>query len=129
MESYLVASFMICPDGYILQSKNRHDYQEYTDEQGNYFMLDGGLDYQRYSNESNKGALKQVYNTDPIDIIREHMYWGRNYDENKQLLPKTEWVLLKDITDDHLDALLVYLKGKKFLDVFKKEKQYRNGNI
>lgn len=129
MEPYLVASLLICSDGHILQSKNRHDYQEYRDKEENYFMLDGGLDYQRYSDETGKAVLKQIWNTDPIEIIREHMYWGRNYDKNKQLLPKTEWVLLKDITDDHLDALLVYLKGKKFLDVFEKEKQYRDGNI
>jgi len=129
MEPYLIASLMICPDGTILQSKHRHDYVEYTDKEGNYYMLDGGLDYVKYSDGKGRGILEFIYNIDRIEIIREHMYWGRNYNSKKELLPQTEWILLKYISDDHLDALLVYLKDKKFSDVFEKEKQYRDGNI
>ena len=62
------------------------------------------------------------------------MYWGRNYDENKNLLDETQWVKIKDITDSHLDALIVYWEERLdkykeadiFLDIFKLEKKYRN---
>ena len=127
----IVANMMKCPDGTILQSKHRHDYVDHTDENGVYYFLDGGLSYVRYSGN---GELLTIYNTDNISIIRENMYWGRNYDENKNLLDETQWVKIKDITDSHLDALIVYWEERLdkykeadiFLDIFKLEKKYRN---
>ena len=127
----IVANMMRCPDGTILQSKHRHDYVDHTDENGVYYFLDGGLSYVRYSGN---GELLTIYNTDNISIIRENMYWGRNYDENKNLLDETQWVKIKDITDSHLDALIVYWEERLdkykeadiFLDIFKLEKKYRN---
>jgi hypothetical protein len=129
----IVANLMLCPDGTVIQSKHRHDFVEYTDKEGNYFMIDGGLSYQRYSNESGKGTPIIVKSDDDITLIREWMYWGKNYDENKNLLPETEWVKLKDIDDNHLNALIVYWKERidkyemayKFLDVFEREKRCR----
>lgn len=131
----IVANKMICPDGHVLQSKRVHDYVEHTDKDGNYFMLDGGTSYVRYSNESGLGKLVTVYDTDDILTIREHMLWGKNYNANKEILPKTEWVLLKDIDDDHLQALIEYWMVKKdnpfyekaenFINIFLREKQFR----
>lgn len=131
----LLANAMKCPDGTIIQSKHRHDYVEYIDKDGDYFMIDGGISYQRYSNESGKGELITITSDDDITTIREWMYWGKNYEKDGTLLPKTEWVKLKDITDDHLDGLIQYWKDrqnreymenrKEILDVFEREKRFR----
>lgn len=129
MERFMVASYMKCGRK-ILRSFHVHDYVQYTDSKGNYFMLDGGLDYQRFSKPKDIGVLCSVWNDDPIQLIREHMHWGKNYSKDKKLLKKTRWVKLKNITDDHLDALINYceIRTIKYLEVFIKEKNYRNGN-
>jgi hypothetical protein len=128
----IVANMMKCPDGTILQSKHRHDYVDYTDKNGVHYFLDGGLSYIRFSGN---GELITYHHTDSIASIREHMYWGKNYDENGNVLEETEWVRIKDITDSHLDALIVYWEERLekykeaeiFVDIFKREKEYRNG--
>jgi hypothetical protein len=37
---------------------------------------------------------------------RQFTFWGRNYDKDMKRLPKTEWVLIKDMTIDHIQAIL-----------------------
>ena len=46
------------PDGTILISKHRHDYVEYTDKNGDYYMIDGGNDYVRKSVNKKKKSIK-----------------------------------------------------------------------
>jgi hypothetical protein len=36
----------------------------------------------------------------------EFMFWGRNYDKDMNELPKTEWILIKDMSTDHIQAIL-----------------------
>ncbi len=125
MEPYIVVNKIQCNNCKdIIQSIHRHDFKMCS---CNSVGIYGGTGYFRRIGENYTDM--SLENTDPIEIIREHMYWGRNYNSKKELLPQTEWILLKYISDDHLDALLVYLKDKKFSDVFEKEKQYRDGNI
>lgn len=40
--------------------------------------------------------------------IRETFTWGQNYDENNVKLPKTKYVLLKDLTTSHISGILKY---------------------
>ena len=37
---------------------------------------------------------------------REYKFWGRNFDKDMNRLPKTEWILIKDMTTDHIQAIL-----------------------
>lgn len=130
----IVVNKMICPDGHVLHSRFTHEYLEHTDKDGNFFMLDGGVSrYIRYSNESKLGVLLTIEDTDNISLIREHLLWGRNYNTKKELLPKTEWVLLKEIDDSHLDALIQYCEDRlkkyknadKWKNIFEREKEFR----
>lgn len=122
MEPYIVVNRIqcnICKD--IIQSKHRRDFKMCS---CNSVEVSGGTQYLR---RIGKNYIDLSMTTkDDIKDYRNYMYWGRNYNSKKELLPETEWILLKDISDDHLDTLLVYLKGKKFLNVFEKEKQYRD---
>ena len=45
----LVYNALQTPDGTIITSRNRHDYEEYIDANGKSYMIDGGLDYVRCS--------------------------------------------------------------------------------
>jgi hypothetical protein len=113
------------PDGTIIQSRHRHDYKEYVDINGKTYMIDGGIDYIHCSDNGDEELLT-VYTTDPIEKIRQYLRWGKNYDADGNLLPKTQWVKLCDITDDHLDALCVYPPlSPTYRTIFIREKQLR----
>ena len=80
-----------------------HDYKDNEDSEGNYVMIDGGFEYNRYSGELKEDEIKNL-----ISDIRETFIWGKNYDENNNRLPKTEWILLKDMTTSHISGVLRY---------------------
>lgn len=120
-----------CPDGTLLVSIKRHDYVTHIDKtNGKFYMLDGGINngYNRMSVNGDE-EIFTVTSLDDIKVIREYFKWGRNFDENMNKLPQTEWIFLKDINNDHLDKIIDYLIDKKkdeMFIIFLKEKQYRN---
>tara|TARA_R110000851_G_C12795886_1_gene536878 strand:+ start:31 stop:435 length:405 start_codon:yes stop_codon:yes gene_type:complete len=118
-----------CPDGTILESRHRHDYREHVQEDGEEYFIDGGLDYVRYGGTciDKIEVLTSYYGDDHTDI-RENFTWGRNFNKEMNRLPKTEFVLLKDITDSHLEALIDYTKDfsvKEINMLFKDELVFR----
>lgn len=122
----LVYNAIKTPDGTILCSKYRHDYVTYEDKNGKQYMVDGGLDYRRRSDNGDETLLYLTI-LDPIEKIREVFTWGRNFNEKMERLPKTEWVLLKDLNDEHLDALCTGKYSPEWITkLFIREKQYRN---
>lgn len=94
------------PDGTILWSKHRHDYLEYKDKNGETYVLDGGNDYVRSS--VNKEPMKNlcIHSDGTFELEREWVVWGRNYDKNMNKLPKTEWIPVKDLDEDHIFKVL-----------------------
>lgn len=67
--------------------------------------------------------ILQAQGIDP----REFMFWGRHMNKDGTMLPKPEYILIKDLEDDHLKALV---EGKWGNDIyqhyFKTELNYRN---
>jgi hypothetical protein len=122
----LVYNAIQTPDGTIIQSKHRHDFVTHEDKNGKRYMIDGGLDYCRRSNNGDEVSLCLTV-LDPIEKIREVFTWGRNYNEKMERLPATEWVLLKDLNEGHLDALCTGKYSPEWITLlFIREKQYRN---
>ncbi len=109
--------YLQCLDGKKLISFYRHDYKEYTDKKGNYYMIDGGQeDYCRMSHphlsrKSFKGT-QQAEISECIKDIREQFTWGQNYTKTNKKLPKTKYVILKDLTTDHIIGILKYFTEK-----------------
>ena len=55
----------------------------------------------------------KIWNDEEKDILldqgyepREVLYWECNYDKDRKKLPKTEWILIKDMSTDHIKVIL-----------------------
>ena len=118
-----------CPDGTLLVSRHQHDFQMHVQEDGREYFVDGGLTYQRIGYSDNEYTNLCVYSDDPHEKIREHFEWTRNFDKDMNKLPQPEIIKLKDITDEHLIALVEWTKdgySKEIHKVFVDEVEYRN---
>lgn len=116
----------LCDDN--IQSYYRHDYKHC--KCGN-AMVDGGLEYARWSWKEENSVINFSMNIEdhPFSIIRQYYYrWNHTLGE---------YVLLKDIPDDWLEAILLYyIPGpaqtgnmrREYLLLFLQEKQYRLQN-
>lgn len=100
----LLANRWQTPDGKILWSKHRHDFQDHTDKNGIYYYIDGGREYCRGSLTRMKNLC--VYDDGTFKTQREWVVWGKNYDKDMNLLSKTEWVPIKDLETDHIYKIL-----------------------
>lgn len=117
---------MICPDGVTLNSKHRHDYVTHV-YNNKYYALDGGVGngYYRSAGTEHGGIIKEYTINDSIEELREVFHWGVNLTKDKELLPETKWTLLKDLEDEHLDALFDYSKLDWQKILWLKEKLFR----
>lgn len=58
--------------------------------------------------------------------FEELHFWGRNYDKDMNQLPRTEFIPLKDLTTDHIKAIIKFIKeqgqqlSSEYLEYFKK---------
>ena len=63
---------------------------------------------------------------------REYLLWGRCYDADMNRLPEIQWILIKDMTTDHIKAILRDVENNKmgcksnYLKAFKEEIKLRN---
>lgn len=102
MSDTLVLNAIRTPDGTVLESRNRHDYREYTDANGKTYMIDGGLDYVRCSAHKDQEWVG-CYLEDGHVKVREALTWGtfgKNGDE-----PYRQ-VKLSEMSNAHIQACL-----------------------
>lgn len=65
---------------------------------------------------------------------RDICFWGQNYDENLNRLPQTNWILIKNMSTDHIKAILNdcesnnQLVGSKYLEYFNNEIKLREND-
>jgi hypothetical protein len=100
----LVYNAIRTPDGTILESKNRHDYQVYIDKNGHEYMVDGGLDYLR-RNVVDAAPYEElsVYDDEPHILKRKVIKWG-TYGINGN--DPLRYVTLVEMNEDHIQACL-----------------------
>ena len=119
-----------CPDGTILESRHRHDFVSHVipvnGAADKVYFVDGGMDYCRISGE----GLEFVgcYDTDPHEKIREVFSWGSYGKDGKQ---EKHYILLKCLTDEHIDATLrtqSHIRDTPIEKVLKDEQEYRKVN-
>lgn len=99
----LLVNAIITPDGTRLESTHRHDYQTYTDANGEEYMVDGGFDYIRRSVNNEPAIDASVTTESDHNIIREAFKWG-TYGKNgdQPLVRKT----LASLDTSHIEAIL-----------------------
>ena len=113
----------LCDD--TIQSYYTHDYKHC--KCGN-AMVDGGLDYSRWGwgEEGSVIDFSMYIEDHPFSLIRQYFYRWNNI--------IGEYVILKDIPDDWLEAILLYYipsdrqvakMNDVYLILFLMEKQYR----
>ena len=85
-----------------IESKHRHDFIKCSCGS---VGVDGGTDYIRRLGDPSDYIDMCVYGNTHNEY-RENLRWGRNYDKDMSPLPETEWILIKDLTSDHIAAIV-----------------------
>jgi len=127
----IIRNAIRCPDGTVLESKHQHDYVSHEQKDGRTYSVDGGTAYQKIGYTDKEYENLIVYVDDDISIVREHFMWLRQLDKDGVPLDAPELVYLKDITDEHLDALIQWTStgyADSTHDVMVREKAFRNDN-
>jgi len=121
---HLLVNAIVTPDGTMLESTHRHDYQEHKDANGETYILDGGINYIRRSLNQIPAKDASVYSDDPHEIIREAFRWGTR---GPGRLEPLKWKILATLEDDHIEAILAtQLQLPEYIrKVFKNEQVYR----
>lgn len=128
MEKKLIYNAIRTPDGTVIESRHRHDYVSHTDKNGDYYSNDGGVDYLHRTVNDIPAEDLSLYEDAPHEVIREYLSrGGRGIDGTEPL----KYVLMKDINDEWLDAIIVYENEHRpnnpYLKFFAAEKEFRNG--
>lgn len=103
MSEQIVANRIITPDGTELQSFHRHDYKEYTDRNGEVYMVDGGTSYLRRNICKVPYVEASLFANDEHHLIREYCAWGTRGKDGSEPL---HWVKVKDLSTEHIKAIL-----------------------
>lgn len=108
----------------MLESRHRHDYKSYMDQNGEYYSVDGGLDYVRRSLNKVPARDACVYSDAGHEEIRERLKWG-TYGINRD--EPLHWILLKQMTTEHIEKILETQKHiRPYVKVvFENELKYR----
>lgn len=107
MSTIILRNAIQTPDGTVLESFHRHDYVSHTDANGGHYAVDGGKDYLRRSgNMDYKNLSVAVEEDEPYNhqLVREALSWGAA--RKKMPGSYTEYIRLKDLDTDHIEAIL-----------------------
>lgn len=123
----LVYNAIRTPDGTVLESRSRHEYVTYKDQNGLTYMVDGGLEYLRRNHHPEHPETElSLRESDPFEEIRTAFKWGTygpKGDEPKRL------VALCDLEDDHILRILALISLNDLAHrLMKREQQYRIDN-
>jgi hypothetical protein len=127
IKNYLLNSIQT-PDGTILTSTHRHDYKTYKDKNGEEYMVDGGNSYLRRNINIEPYIDLSIIDDGSHELRRQYLTWGSNYDKDMNRLPETIYNPIKDMTSDHIQAILDggWAKNNPFYEeLFKEELKFR----
>lgn len=114
------------PDGTILTSYHRYDYQCHTQEDGRYYAVDGGTNYLKRVGEDDYTDLS-LLDSEPFEVIRENLHWGNTIDKDGNLYEEIKWVPICNLNADHIEAILGGGWGADWIrDLMRKELNYRS---
>lgn len=125
MKKELLLSRIQTPDGTFICSRSVNDLAEYTDKNGQYYGLAGGLAYQNVQYDKNDYKDASIYNTDDFSLIRENIVWdsyGIDGDEEMQQIK------IKDLELDHIENILILPSlARTYEEILLSEIEFRKG--
>ena len=109
-----------------IESKHRHDFV--TCKCGK-IAVDGGKDYGRTMfTELSDFTDTSIDDDGTHELRRQYITWGKSYDKDMNRLPEAIYIPIKDMTSDHIQAILDngYAKNNPFYEeLFKEELKFR----
>lgn len=109
-----------------IESKHSHDFV--TCKCGK-VSVDGGKFYGRtLFTELSDYTDTSIVDNGSHELRRQYLTWGNNYDKDMNRLPKTIWNPIKDMTMEHIQAILDggWAKDNPFyVELFKEELKFR----
>jgi hypothetical protein len=125
-EKRLVKNAIQTADGTILESLNIHDYKVHLDQNGEEYVVYGGLEYLGRNATKEPYIELSVYDNDPHEMIRHGLHWGTYGKDGDQPF---SYAPIKDLTDCHINALLEYPYFSKWKIIhLKNELKFRENN-
>jgi hypothetical protein len=111
------------PDGTILESRHRHDYNTHVDKNGQLYMVDGGLNYLRRAGQGYKELSVSTENA-TFEELRAATTWGTRGKTGDDPLT---YLAVKDMTTEHIEAVLDHCSKMypQIKYVMKMELEYR----
>lgn len=109
-----------------IESKHRHDFV--TCKCGK-ISVDGGKDYRKTSfTELSDFTDTSIDDDGSHELRRQYLTWGNNYDKDMNRLPETIYNPIKDMTSDHIQAILDggwTRNNQLYEELFKEELKFR----
>lgn len=105
----LVYNAIRTPDGTVLESLDRHDFNKYVDKNGKTYIIDGGLEYIRRSFNGDEVILAK-FEDQPHEEIRDYAFrsgYGKPGTDDYGTFRITR---IADMDDDYLDNSIEYVK-------------------
>jgi hypothetical protein len=120
----LIKNSIMTPDGTILTSRHRHDYQFHKDTNSEIYVNDGGIDYLKRSINKEPYIDLSLYSDDPFEKLREGIEWatfGKNGNET------LHYKSISNMSTNHIKAILLNCKVADYMkELFEKEISHRN---
>ena len=120
----LIKNSIRTPDGTVLTSRHRHDYQSHLDKNKELYVNDGGIDYTKRSVNIIPYEDLSLYSDDSFVKLREGIEWGtfgKNGNEELQYKP------ISNMSSNHINAILSNCKVVDYMkELFEKELSFRN---
>ena len=120
----LIKNSIMTPDGVILTSRHRHDYQSHKDKNSELYFTDGGINYIKRSVNKIPYTDLSLYSTDSFEKLRGGMEWGTfGKDGDEELKYKS----ISNMSSNHIKAILLNCKVADYMkELFEKEIAFRN---
>ena len=119
----LIKNSIRTPDGVILTSRHRHDYQSHLDKNDELYVNDGGIDYIKRSINIKSYTDLSLYSDDSFEKLREGIEWGsrgKNGDEELHYKP------ISNMSTNHINAVLLNCRVSDYMkELFEKELEHR----
>lgn len=126
---YIIRCAIRTPDGTILCTKHRHDYQTHLDSvTGEVYVLDGGYGYYYRTIVNDVPAESLMVTTDdPFEEQRKVQFW-KSYGKDGSLYPDGVYLSLEQMDTDHIEAVLAtqsHIRGTPVHQMFINELEWR----